>query len=85
MPEYYRYGSGQSLPDNRKKKNKKVWRNRILTALGVLAVAVGLFFGVRAAYRGIKGWVDSVMGETAGSARARPAILLPSASFLSNL
>ena len=69
MPEYYRYGSGQGLPDNRKKKKKKVWRSRILTLAGVLAVAAGLFFGVRAAYRGIRNWVDSVMGETAESTK----------------
>ena len=36
---------------------------RCLFGIACVGLCVGLFFGVRAAYRGIKGWVDSVMDD----------------------
>ncbi|MBQ4424489.1 MAG: polysaccharide deacetylase [Lachnospiraceae bacterium] len=72
MPQYYRYSEDRSRSLNQKKKRRKVWRNRILAALAGLAMVVGLFFGVRTAYRGIRGWVNSVMGETETQENTQP-------------
>ena len=47
----------------RKRRRRKAIALRILTGFIVAGLAVGAFFGIRAAYRGIRGWVDSVMND----------------------
>lgn len=46
-----------------KKKHRKAILMRVLLGLVLLAMAVGIFYGIRAVYRGIHGWVDSVMND----------------------
>ena len=47
----------------RRRRRRKAIALRILTGVLVAGLAVGAFFGIRAAYRGIRGWVDSVMND----------------------
>ncbi|MBP3728713.1 MAG: polysaccharide deacetylase [Lachnospiraceae bacterium] len=50
-------------PSERQRRRRKAIALRILTGIVVAGLATGLFFAVRAAYRGIRGWVDSVMND----------------------
>lgn len=65
--------------EKKRKRLKAIFR-RIMVGLILLALAAGLFFGIRAAYRKIHGWVDSVMNDpllestaSAGNSTLTPA------------
>ena len=49
--------------EERKRKRRKAILMRILVALVLCGILTALFFGVRAAYRRIRGWVNSVMND----------------------
>ena len=54
------YNSPQT---ERQRRRRKAIAMRFLFGFACLGLCVGLFFGIRAAYRGIKGWVSSVMDD----------------------
>ena len=60
--------------EERKRKRRKAILMRILVGFVLVGILTGLFFGVRAVYRRIHSWVDSVMNdpllETTSSAAA---------------
>ena len=49
--------------EERKRKRRKAIMMRILVGIMLAAILFGLFIAVRAAYRKIHGWVDSVMND----------------------
>ena len=52
-----------SLSEKKRRRRRKAIAMRCLAVLVCAAILTGAFFGLRAAYRGIKGWVDSVMND----------------------
>ncbi len=49
--------------EERKRKRRRAILMRILVGTVLAGILVALFFGVRSAYRSIRGWVDSVMND----------------------
>ncbi len=51
------------LAPDKKRRRRQAILMRILVGIVLAGLLVGLFFGVRSAYRRIRGWVDSVMND----------------------
>lgn len=51
-----------------RKRRRKLWIRRIAALLAVIGLVCGLFFGVRAAYWGIRGLVDKSLGRETSAA-----------------
>ncbi len=57
------YRSSTTQQKEKQRRRRKAIAMRILVGIVLAGMLAGLFFGIRAAYRGIRGWVDSVMND----------------------
>ena len=53
----------RSSSEEKRRRRRRAIAMRVLLMAALAVVFVGAFFGIRAAYRGIRGWVDSVMND----------------------
>ena len=62
------YANRSSL--KRKRRRRQLWIRRIIALVVVIGIGFGLFFGVRAAYWGIRGLVDKDLGRETDAAES---------------